>query len=372
MKIIYPYNEILPKKRAHDVFVFQECARLSHKMDVTLLCGKGSLEREPLEKHYAVSASRSLNIQYLPIVRKNNLLNISWNRPFFFFCQKEIRKQLPDWVILSVRKQGDYHLSRKIAGVRYLYEVHELSYYPSHKTDLRVFRKERTLLSRADLITVTTNSLKHILETPPYSLKTPIVVVPLAVEQPPLLSPKETNPFLTLMYVGQLYEGQGLIPLLDALSQVDRVLLKIVGGKKEEIDFLKKEATRRQLSEKIEFLGFLPPSALSKIASEADAFVAPFENTGRMAYVAHTKLLEYAHWGRPFIAPKLPVVEEHFPNGKGVLLFEPGNVSSLAACIDRLRERAYRNELQREIEKYTGKFSWEVRLEKYSKLLTKR
>src|SRR5262249_55901950 len=124
------------------------------------------------------------------------------------------------------------------------------------------------------------------------------------------------------------------------------------------------------ISERVDFLGFIAPCQLPSFVKEAHAFVAPFEKTGRMPFVAHTKLFEYAAWGRPFIAPRLPIVEEHFPDGKGVLLFEPGNPQSLAECITALKHEPTRRKLQEEIALFSGTFSWQTRAEAYASLLT--
>ncbi len=360
MRIIYPYNEILPKRSAHDVFIFDSCAALATQgMDVSLLCGKGSAS--DLFDHYAVPP-HCFSIQRLPIVRKNNLFNISWNTPFFFCVQRQIRRIRPDWVIMSVPKQAAYHLARKISHVRYLYEVHQLAYYPDMETLPSTFHVEQQLLQRADLITVTTQALKKILLAPPYSIQIPIEVVPLAVKKEPLPPPESGEP-LTLMYIGQLYAGQGLPHLLEAVSQVEGVQLKVVGGKQDEIAHLKKRHAQ------VEFLGYIPPGEVCAVAQQADAFVAPFEPTGRMPYVAHTKLFEYARMGRPFIAPKMPVVEEHFTNGEGVLLYEPGNTEDLVKKMRLLKDAKTREHLQKQILNYKTAFSWEARATRYSELL---
>ncbi len=367
MRILYPYNEILPKQRAHDVFIFHECSSLAKLGNrVTLLCGKGSKTDKALFQHYGVSASENLSIKKVPIVRKNNPFNLSWNLPFFFFSQQFIQKHLPDFVLLSVLKQGSYHLSRKIPKVRYIYEVHELSYYPGYQPPNSNFYLEQVMLKKADLITVTTSSLKKILEAPPYSLRVPIAVIPLAVHQfslPP--PPKKSHP-LTLMYVGQLYSGQGLADLLAAMKESSNVCLKIIGGSVDEVHALNRLAKKLGVSNSVEFLGFQPPSKLPEIVKEAHAFVAPFENRGRMPFVAHTKLLEYAVWGRPIIAPNLPVVQEHLP--KAALLFEPENVSSLANCIKRLQKQELREELQKESLSQGHNYSWKARALRYQEL----
>ncbi len=363
MQIIYPYNEILPKKKAHDVYIVHECAALQASgFDVTLFVGKGS-KKTDLFAHYNIT---KLKIEEFPIIRKNNPLGVTWNLPFFRACQKKIHQMRPEWVLLSVKKQAAYHLARKIPGVRYLYEVHDLCYYPN-QAPTKDFEIEKKFLSQADLITVTTQALKEILLQKPYALTVPIHVVPLAVQATALPPPQEAP--LVLMYVGQLYEGQGLPFLLQALAQTQNVHLKIIGGKPEQIAALQLLSAQLNISARVHFLGFIPPKELHNHVQEAHAFVAPFENTGRMPFVAHTKLLEYAEWGRPILAPRLQIVEEHFQHEKGALLFEPDSIDSLAHSISLLTKKPLLDNLQREISSYSGRFSWTRRISTYKSLL---
>ena len=221
------------------------------------------------------------------------------------------------------------------------------------------------MLGHADLVTVPTDAMKTILEQPPYSLKTPIEVVPLAVNATPLPPPSSAP--LTLTYVGQLYEGQGLPLLLQALSHTQNWRLKIVGGKSEEIERLRILASKWNVHERVEFMGFQPPSALREIVKSSHAFVAPFEPVERMPYVAHTKLYEYAGWGRPMVIPDLPSVREHFVDQEGVLLFESGNLSSLTDALKKLENQTLREKLQQKIEQ-VDPFSWQKRATHYAEL----
>lgn len=370
MRIAYPYNEILPKKTAHDVFIFNECAALAKEGNqVTLLCGKDANSTMSLFDHYHVPQDL-FPIQYLPIVRKNNPFNLSWNFPFLFFSQQAIRKMKPDWVFLSVRKQGSYHLSRKIPGIHYLYEVHELAYYPFMHALPSDFAKEKLMLEKADLITVTTDALKEILLKPPYALDTPIEVVPLAVKASLLPPPPKSKGEFHMMYVGQLYEGQGIPALFRAMRQVkENIKLTIVGGNENQIAELKQLSESLGIHSSIHFSGFIPPGKLPEIVQSAHAFIAPFENRGRMPYVAHTKLYEYAQWGRPIIAPGLPCVKEHFNKG-GVILYQPDDEAALASAIQNLFH--LHEGLQLEIESYAHQFSWENRAKKYTRLISNR
>ncbi len=369
MRIVYPYNEILPKKRAHDVFIFHECAALvALGWEMSLLIGRGS-QVDSLFAHYNVPPNPLFHIETLHLIRKNNPFGISWNLPFFFKAQAKLRTMKPEWVFLSVRKQGNYHLQRKIPNVRYLYEVHELAHYPHLKPSLsHTFYLEKSMLAHADQITVTTLPLKEILLQPPYSLKVPIEVIPLAVKAHSLPPPPPASP-LHVMYVGQLYEEQGIPLLLKALRKVRRVHLTILGGKQTEILHLFNLAKELGVEEQVNLLGFIPPGKIAEIVKDAHAFIAPFQARGRMPYVAHTKLFEYAAWGRPIIAPDLPIVREHFKEGQGVLFFEPGNETALADCIESLQQETLRHQLQREISYFSDRFTWQRRAEHYTHLL---
>lgn len=369
MRIIYPYNENLPKNRAHDVYIFNECAALSGQFDVLLLCGSNSSPKEELKRHYAAEIKGNLQIKRLAILRKSTVLNLSWNFPFFFGCQNIIKKNRPDWVFLSVKKQADYHLKRRLPFCRYLYEVHELAYYPDHCENEQKVSEEKAMLEKADIITVTTSKLKTILQSPPYSLKNPVEVIPLAVRRSLSTKKMDHKLPLTITYIGQLYKNQGIELLLKALTLTRNIRLKIAGGRLEEIEAYKKRARELSIENKVEFLGFLPPSQLPKIEEVSHAFVAPFENVGRMPFVAHTKLFEYAESLRPFIAPDLPIVKEHFNEDFGTVLFEPSSASSLASAMQKLEVRRFYCRLQDNAEKNKDRFSWEKRAQHYENLL---
>jgi glycosyltransferase involved in cell wall biosynthesis len=369
MKIIYPYNEILPKKTAHDVYIFQNCASLAHfGCDVQLLCGAGSWDNQALFAHYlsgALQPPSSLAIQRLFILRKN-FLGLSWNLPFYLRCQQWIQKKKPDLVITSVIKQAAYHHRRKVPGVRYVYEAHQLAWYPSLSQeqvhDAWLFEKQA--LEQADLVTVTTSAMKEILLAPPYSLTNCVEVVPLAVNRHPLPS-KSLSPGkpLTLMYIGQLYRGQGIDLLLNALQEVPQIQLEIVGGSDDDIARYKQIASSLGIGDRVFFHGFHAPASVAKIAASADAFVTTFGTEGRMPYVAHTKLLEYIAWRRPVIAPNLPIVREHFPDDKGVKLFEPNDLFSLRQALCDLCESGVGEVVERDV-------SWEARTRLYHTLLS--
>lgn len=341
MRILYPYNEILPKRSAHDVYIVRNCAGLATTgAEVTLAFGMGSLPDRELGSHYHVAANQNLSWKRLPIIRRNFGLPVNMNAVFFWAAQKLIQKSRPDWVALSVLKQGAFHLRRRVPGVKYVYEVHELAWYPGRDGDDRKIRArleiERDIFGQADIVTVTTEALKGILLGRPYSITTPIEVIPLAVDFAPLPPPPAMAGTLEIMYVGQMYQGQGVELLLEALSRTSGIHLTLVGGSPVEVQKLEQLSSSLNIGQRVRFTGFITPAGLGDIVSSAHAFVAPFSATGRMPYVAHTKLLEYAAWQRPVIAPDLPVTREHFSAAEGWVPFVADDAASLAAAMQSL------------------------------------
>lgn len=351
MKIIYPYNEILPIKKAHDAYVVRTCASLAAAgHDVTLLCGKGSLRKEELFDFYKIDRKNPLKVISLPILRKNNKFHINWNFIFFWSARRYIERHEPDIVICSVLKQADFLLKSKLKGCKYIYEVHQLQWYPTLKEHMRLNRIfwERSIFNRCDLVTVTTDALKNILKVYPYDLKSQIEVVPLACDFAPL-PPQKRGKILKLFYVGQLYAKQGLHRLLDALKEVKDVELHVVGGQPLQIEHYQSYCNEKGIANRVIFKGFIPPEHFDKELKEANAFVTTFDNTERMPYVAHTKIYEYLAMKRPIMGPNLKIVKEHAPYG--LLTYEPDSRDSLIGALKKLTDPVTLEKLNNEVAK---------------------
>lgn len=371
MRLAYAYNEILPKRSAHDVYVARNVHALAEAgLDAALLVGRGQPDDDALLEHYRLGATARFRFVRLPIVRRNLALPVTINAVFNWSAQRWLRRHRPDWLALSVIKQGCFHLARRLDGVRYVYEVHELAWYPGRDAEAPEIAPrlaaERTMLAACDLVTVTTEALAAILCEPPYALTVPIAVIPLAT---PILEPTPERPRppgpLRLAYIGQLYREQGVALLLEALAKTEAVELDVIGGKPEEIAALKADAERLGIARRVRWHGFQSPAALPALVADADACVAPFLSVGRMPYVAHTKLLEYIGWRQPVIAPRLPVVEEHFPEGEGAELYRADDAEALAEAIRALQRPERLARRREEIARHRGCPDWRGRSAAY-------
>lgn len=364
MSIFYPYNEILPKRRAHAIYVFFSSFFFAkHGLLTTLAYGWEKNNREELLAFYNVPEEKKLLLQPMFHIRKNNPLNLSWNYPFFYLCQKKIQKLRPNIVITSLRKQATYHVQRKLPNVRYIYEVHELCTYPNQIVT-KATLQEKNMLQQQDLIITSTHELKALLREKPYSLSNPIEVVPLA-SHAQALAPPSFSDELQLFYIGSLNPEQEVKKLIYALAQTNRTHLTLIGGTESQITDLRMLANTLNIEKKLTFLGFHPPAKLQSLVQKADAFVAPFNNHGKMAYVAHTKLADYTAWNRPLVVPDLPKVKEHVDPHS--FFYQGEEIDSLAAAIKLVESPFHREQW------YTKKsyfdLSWDKRTQNYIQIL---
>jgi glycosyltransferase involved in cell wall biosynthesis len=411
MQIAYLYNEKLPKKTAHDVYIWRNVYFLSQSgqdkltastLKLTYITGpshpKATLDM--LQKHY-LPHQHSLPFENecaplpfwstfldrgqsqshhagsfewieLPLMRKSGPLRLSWNLPFFLRCQKWLEKTRPDWVMMSVYKQAHFHLQRKLPGVRYLFEVHDLAFYPgtSEPVDARKkaqIQQQKEVLEACDAITVTTHALKRALEREPYHIKKPIFIVPLASEMQPLPPISVSRAAVNLAYVGQLYPHQGLDELIQALSHVEGLRLEILGGNKTDLERLKSLVYDLKLNNRVVFHGFISPQALASKLYGIDALVAPFHPTAHMRHVAHTKLIDYGRWALPVIAPNLEITREEVRSHH--FLFDaahyPQDLNSLIQVLKKVLDPKERlkaaEEIRHDLEKHPARFSWQER-----------
>lgn len=367
MSIFFPYNEILPKRRAHAIYLFYSAFFFAKQGYPSVLIYGGKKKNiKQIRDFYQLPDEKMLSLQPIFHIRKNNLFNLSWNAPFFFLCQNKIEKEKPNVVITSVRKQANYHIKRKVANVRYIYEVHELCTYPGQQVTEETLQ-EKKMLQNHDLIITTTHQLKKLLREKPYSLSNPIEVVPLASHAKALPLPSFSSE-LKLFYIGSFNPEQRVEMLLEALKYTKKTHLTLIGGTEAQISYLQNQSYKLGIEKKLEFLGFQQPAKLQSLVEQADAFVAPFDNQGKMAYVAHTKLADYTAWGRPLIAPDLPIVKEHVD--PHTFFYQNEKIESLVDALQKLESPQQREAWHAKKARFD--LSWDTRTHNYLQILQQK
>lgn len=152
----------------------------------------------------------------------------------------------------------------------------------------------------------------------------------------------QSRPF-TVLYAGGLQRSYGLGLLLDAFRQVEGGSCRLqIFGKGEMESEIQRAAAQ---DPRIEFGGFLPPSALQSRVREATVLINP--RPSREAFTRFSfpsKTLEYLASGRPLVTTRLPgMPSEYF---EYVYPIDDETVEGLSRLLRRLRDTS-REELNR-------------------------
>ena len=99
---------------------------------------------------------------------------------------------------------------------------------------------------------------------------------------------------------------------------------------------LEQEARRLSLQETVTFVGNVPHEEVPRHLALMDVAVAPFP-AAEDFYFSPLKLFEYMAGSRAIVASRIGQVAEVIADGRTGLLYEPGNLDALIACIRRLR-----------------------------------
>lgn len=135
-----------------------------------------------------------------------------------------------------------------------------------------------------------------------------------------------------VLYVGGLIERKGVGTLIEALARdVTRPVALYLAGEGPQLDTLKALAARKGLGEHVHFLGKVGKDQMHLWMGAADMLVLPSHSEGRPNVV-----LEAMANGTPVVATAVNGTAELIRDGEDGLLFQPGDVAGLAACVSRM------------------------------------
>jgi glycosyltransferase involved in cell wall biosynthesis len=146
-------------------------------------------------------------------------------------------------------------------------------------------------------------------------------------------------------FAGSFTKWHGLDLLIDAaaalMPEFPDVHLLLVG------DGARRQASEEQaaalgIADRVVFTGKVPHAEMPEHMAAMDFGVMPASNV----YGSPMKVFEYMAMGRPAVAPRYRPLEEAVADGEDGLLFTPGDIDSLRACLRRLVEDpSYRRRL---------------------------
>lgn len=175
------------------------------------------------------------------------------------------------------------------------------------------------------------------------------------------------NPYI--IYTGNLYPHKNPSILIEALTKLPYLKLKIICARNYFTERLETLIKKYHLNKRVEFLGYIPDEQFREIYSQALALVHPsfmegFSLTG----------LEAMALGCPVISSNNSCLPEIYQDS--VLYFDPNNVNDLVEQIDKLyKSKELRNQLIKLGYLQVKKYSWTKTAQQtftvYKKLLVK-
>ncbi len=167
-----------------------------------------------------------------------------------------------------------------------------------------------------------------------------VLVLPNAVPGPPTTPRRQHEGPVRLLFLGQLGHRKGVPDLIEALGRLDGLAWQAVFAGDGEQQPYRARAGALGIADRITFTGWVDAGRVRAELRDADILLLPSHAEGLPLAV-----LEGMAYGLAVIATPVGAVPEVVRNGETALLFPPGDVDALAACLrclltDRpLRER---------------------------------
>ena len=221
----------------------------------------------------------------------------------------------------------------------------------------RVSRQfQRTVLYRADRISVTTPSMRRLVcERYGEALEEKTVVLPNGVNtdefaprdesgsgQRSVSDAAESQP--TIIYTGNLGHAQDLESLVRAMAHLssDDAVLKLVGSGDAESE-LKRLTAELGLDDRVEFVGLVERERIARLIIDAAVGAAPLKNSDELSYAMPTKVYEYLACGVPALVAGRGEIER-FAERSGAAIHVENDPERIAEQLDELLADEMRRE----------------------------
>lgn len=154
----------------------------------------------------------------------------------------------------------------------------------------------------------------------------------LTVDIQKYLAKKDSYQARQLIYVGSLIQRKGLDLLLPALAQTSEDIRLVIVGEGQEKPLLEQQIEKLNLTERVEFKGYVEGEALRRLYMESDAFILPTRED-----CFGLVLLEAMCASLPVISSKYAdgardLIEE----GKNGYIVDPEDTDAFAKTIERI------------------------------------
>ncbi len=161
-----------------------------------------------------------------------------------------------------------------------------------------------------------------------------IVVMPNPVLLPESVPERSLGGKVRFVYFGMITQRKGVFDLLEAIAKLSpecRARVEFVLAGNGDVPQLRERASALNVQDVVEIREWVDPAERDRLLASAHAFVLPSHTEG-----LPMSLLEAMAWGLPPICTPVGSIPEYVIDNANGLLIAPGDVSQLAAAIERL------------------------------------
>jgi len=134
---------------------------------------------------------------------------------------------------------------------------------------------------------------------------------------------------IILLYAGRIADGKGIEDLIEAIDRIERDdVYVLIAGKGPARDELEEIVIKRNLTDSVQFLGYR--NDIPELMATANALVLPSYREGTPRVIT-----EALAAGTPVLSTKIAGIPDQVRDGETGVLFEPGDVRTLA---DEIRD----------------------------------
>ena len=172
-------------------------------------------------------------------------------------------------------------------------------------------------------------------------------------------------------YAGSLYPGKGIETIIKIAEKMPELNFAIAGGTDSQIKAVKRSCKLNNIN----FLGFLPPSAIPEFLSKCDILLAPYSNkvysenhtkTDISDWMSPLKIFDYMASKKPIIASNLPAIKEILEDKRTALLVDYNDITEWNNSIVKI---LCKPNIAQELSKNAydllkNKYTWKIRARK--------
>lgn len=209
-----------------------------------------------------------------------------------------------------------------------------------HGSEMKIFFSSQRMLGktlitrelqRVDAVVVLSDSWKAFIRTIAPSAKVTIIHNYVA---PPIWSAcRKPHAGVRVIFLGLLGPRKGIFELLEAFKKVSIRIpdITLVVGGNGDVRRVTDSIQLLGLAKRIHVAGWISGDKKSALLATSDIFVLPSHNEG-----LPISILEAMSWGLPIISTQVGGIPELVRNGEDGILINAGDVSALAASLERL------------------------------------